>query len=73
MSKAFTAIAAAIAIASLGSFVTGSAQAMGGTSAPSKYRNTTSASSGQPVRFNQANFPITEFSSSSAKVSAPKR
>jgi lysozyme family protein len=74
MSKALTAIAAALALASLGSLVSGSAHAMGATSAPSRYNGAASAAAhGQPTRYNQANFPITEFSSSSAKTSAPKR
>jgi len=73
MSKALIAIAAALALAPFGSFASGSAHAMGATSAPSRYNNATSAANGQQTRYNQANFPITEFSSSSAKVSAPKR
>jgi hypothetical protein len=72
MSKAVIAIAAALALGSLGSFASGSAQAMGATSAPSRY-NAASAVHGQQPRHNQANFPITEFSSSSAKTSVPKR
>ena len=71
MSKALIAIAAALALAPFGS--SGSAHAMGATSAPSRYNNATSAANGQQTRYNQANFPITEFSSSSAKTSAPKR
>jgi hypothetical protein len=72
MSKALTAMAAVLAFASLGSFASGSAHAMGATSAPSRY-HATSAVAGQQTRHNQANFPITEFSSSSAKTSASKR
>ena len=72
MSKTLTAVAAALALASIASFVSGSAQAMGATSAPSRY-NPTSAAQRPQAQFNQTNFPITEFSSSSAKTSAPKR
>jgi len=77
MSKALTAIAAAIALASLGSLASGSAQAGGASSAPSKYSNTfnraTSAAYGQQARSIETSYRITEFSSSSAKTSAPKR
>ena len=76
MRKNIATIAAAIMIVSMGSFV--SAQAGGGaTSAPSKYSGTP-----QTVKYSQAhhNLPvqsadyrITEFSSSSARTTAPKR
>jgi hypothetical protein len=76
MCKNILTVAAAIVIVSTGSLV--SAQAGGGaTSAPSKYNGTP-----HTVKFNQAhnNLPvqsadyrITEFSSSSAKTTAPKR
>jgi hypothetical protein len=69
MSKAITAVAA-LAIASL---AYGSAQAGGASSAPSKYTNTSGTNSGQQARAIQTNYTITEFSSSSAKVSVPKR
>lgn len=75
MSKNIATFAAVIAIVSGASLV--SAQAGGGaTSAPSRYNGS------QTVKLNQvhnhlpvqtANFTITEFSSSSAKASAPKR
>jgi hypothetical protein len=76
MYKTMAAIAAALAILSLGSLV--SAQAGGGaTSAPSKYDNASrSASVGQiqhHSRVQSANFRIEEFSSSSARSTAPKR
>ena len=76
MCKNIAVIAASIALMSLGSLV--SAQAGGGgTSAPSKYNGSV-----QTVKYNQghnrlpvqaADYRITEFSSSSAKVSTPKR
>ena len=65
MSKALTAIAAAIAITSL---ISDGAYAMGATSAPSK----SNATFGKRAQFYQGNFPFTEFSSSSAKLPAPK-
>jgi outer membrane lipoprotein-sorting protein len=73
MSKALTAIAAALALASLGSFLSGSAQAGGASSAPSRYNNATSAKYGQQAQSIETTYRITEFSSSSAKTSAPKR
>jgi len=77
MCKNIVMIAASIAIVSLGSLV--SAQAGGGaTRAPSKYNGSL-----QTVKFNQVHnrlpvqtavdYRITEFSSSSAKASTPKR
>jgi hypothetical protein len=69
MYKGTATIAIAAAILSLGSLV--SAQAGGGaTSAPSKYSNATQHH-GHPQAANY--YAITEFSSSSAKSSAPKR
>jgi len=77
MSKALTMIAAAIALASLGLFVSGNAQAGGASSAPSKYsnefNNAASATYGRQARSIETSYRITEFSSSSAKTSAPKR
>jgi hypothetical protein len=68
MSKSIAAIASLAAILSLGSLV--QAQAGGGaTSAPSKYNN---ASQNQWHSQNTS-YTITEFSSSSAKSSTPKR
>jgi hypothetical protein len=73
MSKSLVAIASALAIASLGSLTSGPAQA--GNGAPggaSKYSNVHAANA-QQVRHHRsvqtANYPITEFSSSSG----PKR
>jgi hypothetical protein len=76
MCKNIVTMAASIAIVSFGSLV--SAQAGGGgTSAPSKYNGSL-----QTVKFNQVHnrqpvqtvdYRITEFSSSSAKATAPKR
>ena len=75
MCKNIVAIAAAITIVSMGSLV--SAQAGGSTSASSKYSGTP-----QTVKLNQASnhlpvqsadYRITEFSSSSARPSGPKR
>ena len=69
MYKSTVTIAIAVAILSLGSLV--SAQAGGGaTSAPSKYSNATQHH-GHPQAANY--YAITEFSSSSAISSAPKR
>jgi hypothetical protein len=75
MCKSIVAIAGAAAILSLGSFV--SAQAGGSTSAPSKYNNAGyTASVEQPRNNGRAHavgYSITEFSSSSARTSVPKR
>jgi hypothetical protein len=76
MAKSLVTMAAALAIASLGSLV--SAQAGGGaTSAPSKYNNevaSVSLDQGRHYRAAQTgDFRITEFSSSSARSSGPKR
>jgi hypothetical protein len=77
MSKTLIAIAAALALLSLGSFVSGNAQAGGASSAPSRYGNAfnkaTNAVNGQQARSIETSYRITEFSSSSAKTSAPKR
>jgi hypothetical protein len=76
MCKSIVTIAAALAILSLGSFASDRAQAGGATSAPSKYNNA-SHTANLVVRHHQrvqtAEFGITEFSSSSAKSSVPKR
>ena len=68
MRKSIVAIVGLMAILSLGSLI--SAQAGGGaTSAPSKYNN-----AGQNQAHAQnTSYTITEFSSSSAKSSTPKR
>jgi len=76
MRKSLVTVAAALAIASLGSLV--SAQAGGGaTSAPSKYNNEVASASLDQGRHRRTvqtvDFRITEFSSSSAKSSPPKR
>jgi hypothetical protein len=76
MCKSLVTIAAALAILSLGSLASDRAQAGGATSAPSKYNNASHTAS-LVVRHHQrvqtAEFGITEFSSSSAKTSVPKR
>lgn len=69
MRQSFITFTAAFAILSLGSLVSDRAQAGGGaTSAPSKYTNNHMANANH-----SADFRITEFSSSSAKGSVPKR
>lgn len=77
MSKALIASAAALALTSLGSFVSSSAQAGGASSAPSRYsnafNNATGATYGRQAQSIETTYRITEFSSSSAKTSAPKR
>jgi len=77
MCKSFVAIAAAVAVLLFGSLVSDRAQAGGATSAPSKYNNTGRAANLEQVRHHRrvqtADFGITEFSSSSAKSSVPKR
>jgi hypothetical protein len=77
MCKSLVTITAALAILSLGSFASDRAQAGGSTSAASKYNNTTHTAHLYQVRHDRsvqtADFKITEFSSSSAKTSAPKR
>jgi hypothetical protein len=77
MHKGLVAIAAALAIVSLGSLATDSAQAGGATSAPSKYSYATEAAKRTQIRHDlliqAADVRITEFSSSSARSSAPKR
>jgi hypothetical protein len=72
MLKSVVTLAAALTILSLGSLV--SAQAGGATSAPSKYNGVSHSAKLSAARNHQlAAFSITEFSSSSAKSSAPKR
>jgi hypothetical protein len=77
MCKSLITIAAALAILSLGSLTSDRAQAGGATSAAPKYNNATHTANLAQVRHHQrvqtAEFGITEFSSSSAKASAPKR
>jgi hypothetical protein len=76
MHRSFVTTATAITIFSLASVV--SAQAGGGaTSAPSKYNNASHSASvdqnRRHWRLQTVNYRITEFSSSSARSSAPKR
>jgi hypothetical protein len=67
MCKSIAAIVGLAAILSLGSLI--AAQAGGGTSAPSKYNN-----AGQTQWHPQnTSYTITEFSSSSARSTKPKR
>jgi len=77
MCKGLVMVAAALAIVSLGSLVSGAAQAGGATSAPSKYARAVDGAKLDQVRYNSsvqtADVRITEFSSSSAKSSVPKR
>jgi hypothetical protein len=77
MSKSLIATTAALALVSLGFLVSGSARAGGASSAASKYSNSyngaTNATYGQQARSIETSYTITEFSSSSAKTSAPKR
>jgi hypothetical protein len=73
MRKAIASIAA-VAILSAASLIT--AQAGGASSAPSKYNNANNTASVSPPRnakIHAVSYPITEFSSSSARLSAPKR
>jgi hypothetical protein len=68
MCKSIAAIVSLAAILSLGSLIAAQAGG-GGTSAPSKYNN-----AGQNQGHSQnTRYTITEFSSSSAKSSTPKR
>jgi hypothetical protein len=77
MRKGFITIAATLAVVSLASLVTDRAQAGGASSAPSKYSYTTVTVKQAQVRrdllIQASDVRITEFSSSSAKSSAPKR
>jgi hypothetical protein len=77
MYKGLATIATALAIASLGPLVSVPAQAGGATSAPSKYARAVDGAKLDRVRYNSsvqtADVRITEFSSSSAKSSVPKR
>lgn len=70
-------IAAAVAALPLAFFALDPAQAGGSMSAPSKYNNATHIANLYQVRHHQltqtAHTGITEFSSSSAKSSGPKR
>jgi hypothetical protein len=76
MLKSLVTIAAALAIVSLGSLA-GPAQAGSSTSAPSKYNNAIDGTRvGQTAthhRAQVADYRITEFSSSSARGTGPKR
>ncbi len=77
MRKNAVTIAAAMGILSFGMLVSGAALAGGSSSAPSKYDNAAyTAGSNQarnPQGTHAAGYTITEFSSSSAKTSTPKR
>jgi hypothetical protein len=77
MRKGFVAVAATLAIVSMGSSVAKPAQAGGATSAASKYSSTIDGMKQAQVRrdlvIQAADVRITEFSSSSAKSSVPKR
>ena len=77
MGKGLVMVGAALAIVSLGSLVSGPAQAGGATSAPSKYARAVDAVKLDQVRHTApvqtADVKITEFSSSSAKRSVSKR
>jgi len=77
MCKSLPIIITALAIVSPGSFVLDRAQAGSSTSAPSKYGRSTDTDRLHQVRNSRptlpAQFRITEFSSSSAKGSVPKR
>jgi hypothetical protein len=77
MTKALVTITAVIAISSLGLITPDHAQAGGAMSAPSKYNNVSNAASQSEIRNHRlaqtAHVGITEFSSSSAKSSTPKR
>ncbi len=70
-------IATALAILSLGMLVSGGALAGGSSSAPSKYNNASQTVSVDQTRYlrrvRSVHFTITEFSSSSARTSVPKR
>jgi hypothetical protein len=76
MSRISLAITA-VAIVPLATLLSGSAQAGGATSAPSRYNNTTHIvvvkQARNPGRLYATGYTITEFSSSSAKSSVPKR
>jgi hypothetical protein len=77
MKKSFVTITAVVAALSLGSIASDRAQAGGSMSAPSKYNNVSNAASLYQIRNHRlaqtTHVRITEFSSSSAKSSAPKR
>ncbi len=74
MLKSLVTAAAALAIVSLGSLA---AQAGSSTSAPSKYNNAIEVARVSQVathhRAHVADYRITEFSSSSARATGPKR
>ncbi len=77
MCKNLVTIAAALAILSMGSIIPDRAQAGSSTSAPSKYNNAAQSANLNQVRNHRpvqtVDYRITEFSSSSAKSSVPKR
>jgi hypothetical protein len=77
MRQGVIAIAATLAIASMGLLVSGRAEAGGATSAPSKYGFAVDGAKQVQILHRSpvqtAGVKITEFSSSSAKSSAPKR
>jgi hypothetical protein len=77
MRQGIIAIVATLAIASIGSLVSGRAEAGGATSAPSKYGfavdGAKQAQISHRLPVQTADVKITEFSSSSARSSAPKR
>jgi hypothetical protein len=75
MCKSLATVTAALAILSFGSLVPDHARAGSSTSAAQKYGHSTNASTLYQVRNRRPtqDLTITEFSSSSAKVSVPKR
>jgi len=77
MCKSLVTVAAALVALSMGSLVSDRAQAAGAMSAPSRHSHATHSASLDQVRNNRltqtVDFRITEFSSSSAKSSVPKR
>jgi hypothetical protein len=77
MYKSLITITATLAIVSLGSLVSGRAEAGSSVSAPSKYSHASQTTSAKQALTDRqvvrAGFGITGFSSSSAKTSVPKR
>lgn len=68
MRKSLVTITAALALASGVLLISGRAEAGGSASAPSKYTNAKQVASVNPARTNRrSDFPITEYSSSSAR------
>jgi hypothetical protein len=75
MTKRLATIAGTAAILATALLMCGGAEAGGSASAPSKYRNANQVATYQAPTNRTAtrtNFPITEYSSSSAKKHAPK-